>query len=184
MKSWAEYYGELPAVAHILRRELPERWLRIHSLPESQRYANTEPEYAELLRRHNDVAAEVLGDAEPVVICLCTWGRPEDHAASFAEFRWARRLSFSEIVVVKPDATDGPLAVSASPALWSAGHWDDLIRDIADDRLPSVALYNPRSGEVYAPYDGGADLFLASRGRVAELRHRWSDWLSSHPEGL
>jgi len=34
--------------------------------------------------------------------------------------------------------------------------------------LSSVVLLNPESGEVYAPYDGGADLFLKTPERVAE----------------
>ena len=62
--------------------------------------------------------------------------------------------------------------------------WDDLLRDVADDRISDIVLLNPISGEVYAPYDGGADLFVTDHARVANIKKRWTAWLSAHPAGL
>ena len=39
-------------VGWVLRGVVPERWVRFHSLPESKRYAESEDEEAEVLRRH------------------------------------------------------------------------------------------------------------------------------------
>ena len=47
-------------LASKLREEKSELWLRIHSLPESKRYAENEQE-AGILARHNEIAAKVLG---------------------------------------------------------------------------------------------------------------------------
>jgi len=172
---WERHFGELPPVAHLLRRAIPERWLRIHSLPGSKRYADTEAETTELLRRHNEVAAEILGaDADAALYLRLT-----DVEAP----PWARGLER-----VEPDRKlvdgDEDWTVSGFRIRWRERGCDALIRDVADDRWEAVVLLNPRTGEVYAPYDGGADLFVSSRERVAELRERWAEWLSSHPLGL
>jgi hypothetical protein len=54
---------------------------------------------------------------------------------------------------------------------------------IAEDRLRALWL-ETNSGEIYAPYDGGADLILADPGRRDALAGRYRDWLSARPDGL
>lgn len=76
-------FGELPPVGHVLRSAIAERWLRIHSLPHSKRYAETEPEYDELLRRHNELALEVLGPRNPALLVLHAWGNAADFSSVF-----------------------------------------------------------------------------------------------------
>jgi hypothetical protein len=41
-----------------------------------------------------------------------------------------------------------------------------------------------KTGKIFAPYDGGFDLFPSPGEEVAQLKSRFSEWLSSHPEGL
>jgi hypothetical protein len=36
----------------------------------------------------------------------------------------------------------------------------------------------------FAPYDGGADLFVQSTAHVAGHRNRWARWLSSREDQL
>ena len=40
------------------------------------------------------------------------------------------------------------------------------------------------SGVVFHPYDGGADIVLASREQRDELKKKHNEWLSTHPEGF
>ncbi len=65
---WRSFYGAAMPISHILREEIPDRWMRIHSLPESKRYADTSGEYSLLLSRHNEVATEVLGSQSQCVL--------------------------------------------------------------------------------------------------------------------
>ncbi|MDB4915783.1 MAG: hypothetical protein JWM95_3427, partial [Gemmatimonadetes bacterium] len=67
---WPEWYPDAPPVGFLLREAYPDRWLRIHSLPEAKRYPTSGFDYAELLRRHNSVAADVLGLDTPCAILL------------------------------------------------------------------------------------------------------------------
>jgi hypothetical protein len=51
----------------------------------------------------------------------------------------------------------------------------ELLRDIADDI---------RMQRIHHPYDGGADVFLATSEERDRMRDRHADWLSRHPSGL
>jgi hypothetical protein len=185
-ETWKEYFGALPPVAHALRAPLRLRWLRIHSLPASKRYAETEDEYSEILTRQNAVANEILGSEGRAILFAHTWGNDEDFLAAFSRFDWAKRIGLTEtsLVVFDLSESDEPLMVGGCWFQWCNGGWNDLIREVADDRLSSVVLLNPTSGEIYAPYDGGADVFLNSAQRATELRDCWTPLLSKHPMGL
>jgi len=180
-------FGALPAVGHVLRSAISDRWLRVHSLPNSKRYAETDAEYDELLRRHNELAVEILGSHQRAILFLHVWGTAADVPAAFSGFGWAAQLdldSANPTVYQSPEADDPDLVVAGFPILWSPQSWNSLLRDIANARLNSVVLLNAATGETYAPYDGGADLFLANSERVATLADRWASWLSERPDGL
>jgi hypothetical protein len=185
-ETWEEFFGALPPVAHALREPLRSRWLRIHSLSESKRYAETEDEYSEILTRQNAVASEILGFESRTIFFAHAWGNNEDFSVAFSEFDWAKSIGLPEASLVAFDLSEGDehLVVGGCRLQWRNGGWNGLIRDVADDRLGSVVLLNPASGEIYAPYDGGADVFLNNAQRTTELRDRWAPWLSKHPRGL
>jgi hypothetical protein len=53
---------------------------------------------------------------------------------------------------------------------WASGQFDGLLRDIADERAAPTLWCSGETGAVFAPYDGGIDLFLPDKGRVRELK--------------
>lgn len=66
---------------------------------------------------------------------------------------------------------------------WNADSAAQALKAIADDTL-RVTWVDPSFGEVFAPYDGGTDMILASEARVQELRQRYPSWMSPLPSGL
>jgi hypothetical protein len=183
---WERHFGALPPVGHLLRQALPTRWMRIHSLPGSQRYAEGDLEYVELLNRHNQIAAEILGSDAETILFTYAWGTDDAFRSSFIDSGKAKEVGLSEDrLSTRGFSSEGEnLVVGGCQIQWSEHAWDALLRDVADWRLNSVVLLNPESGEAYAPYDGGADLFLKTPERVAELRQRWASWVPNHPSGL
>lgn len=67
---------------------------------------------------------------------------------------------------------------------WQNGSFDEILRRVANDEIRYISWMNIQNGEIFAPYDGGADLFLSSTARRDELREQFKDWLSNHPEGF
>jgi hypothetical protein len=147
---WRGWFPDVPPVGHLLRDAYPERWLRVHSLPGSKRYAGTDAEWGELLRRMNAVATDVLGEG----------------ACALVEPAWAE------------DEWGAPVE-----ATWRSGAFDALLRRVADDETRAVFVALD-SGRVFAPYDGGADLFLRDAVERDAFRARYGAWLSAHPLGL
>lgn len=75
-------------------------------------------------------------------------------------------------------------AISATRRPWQRGCIDSLLRDTADDKVAGILITDTRLQRVHHPYDGGADVFLATSGERDQLRDRHADWLSGHPSGL
>ncbi|MCX4238409.1 hypothetical protein ACH4Y0_21105 [Streptomyces sp. NPDC020707] len=67
---------------------------------------------------------------------------------------------------------------------WRRGCIDESLRDIADDKVAGVLITDTRMQRIHHPYDGGADVFLATSEERDRVRDRHADWLSRHPSGL
>jgi hypothetical protein len=61
---------------------------------------------------------------------------------------------------------------------------NDLLTMIADDVIANVLFVGVKQGFLYHPYDGGADIILASQVERDRMRSKYAAWLSKHPEGL
>ena len=73
--------------------------------------------------------------------------------------------------------------VYAAATHWEPGKFSELLLSIADEKA-APTLWLSASGVVFAPYDGGIDLFLPTLPAVERLRMAHPTWLSKHPEGL
>ena len=173
--SWDRFYGELAPYGWAVRGSDALYWTRFHSLPESKRYAEDESEWRVVLQRANTLASETLGGASTVWLVIPITGNSA--VAHVSELGLSDRATF------QIEDEEGSQEFAAGRVSWNAGKFDPLIRDIADDRLRAL-WFDPKSGTVFAPYDGGTDLFLPTVEQVEQLRANYPDWLSSHPLGL
>jgi hypothetical protein len=185
---WRSHYGDCPPAGFLLLETFPERWFRIHSLPESRRYAETAREMSALLARHNAVATDVLGDGAPCVVVTRTEYNPRVGRAARGSVQFAR-LGLKPLVVVtanNPKDTGAGWSIPLAYARldWKPGALDDVLADVANALLGPFLVASEATGRVYAPYDGGADLFLGSPAERDEFRSRYTAWLPSHPSGL
>jgi hypothetical protein len=71
-----------------------------------------------------------------------------------------------------------------SRVFWQEEVFNDLLKDVADEATGPTLWCNRETGKVFAPYDGGFDIFPTSTAEVAELKERHKAWLSSEPSGL
>lgn len=157
------------------------RWVRFHSLPESKRYADTEAETQEILRRHFAILRQLTDDSPaPLTIIAADW----NYADSFGG--WTKTLL--------PDAWAWTKCrdFDAEPDdpweyVWVASRdldeLDPLLRAVADERA-CLTIAPADLSWLYIPYDGGGDVYARTMDQRDELKERYSDWLSAHPEGL
>lgn len=184
---WTERYGQTPPLGHELRAAFPERWFRIHSLPQSKRYPEYEAEQEVLLERHVTVAAEILTRGAPCKVLTASYGTESETVGRRSTLDGFGERVFGCIASFL-DEEDEPeyrqwTAFWVAETTWDPAAERSVLLDIAEDQRRALWI-DSASGEVYAPYDGGADLILASTERRNRLRQKFSSWLSARPDGL
>lgn len=170
-KIWRSFYGVAWPVAHLLRKTHPTRWLRFHALPDSQRYAQNEREMQEILRRSDLLATEILGCES-----ACLFFFP-DYATEKIEI--PRGHFFGRY-----DSDDIRIDLRCAAAKWELKRYEVVLRAVANDEVRATSWMSIETGEIFAPYDGGFDLFLATAQRHETLRTRHKEWLSKHAQGF
>ncbi|MDF3145053.1 MULTISPECIES: hypothetical protein [unclassified Streptomyces] len=185
---WRERRPSGPPLAHTFRSTYADRWVRFHSLPGSKRYPESEGEYATALERYNTILDELFAGTE-VFVVTADWSdtpngpahHPEPRQALHADgVRWWN----------EPDEDDPHPQFHTHTRLyadrrpWRHGCADELLRAVADDGLAGVFLTDTDLRRIHHPYDGGADVILATSAERDQLRDRHTDWLSTHPACL
>ncbi|WP_121717378.1 hypothetical protein [Streptomyces sp. E5N91] len=177
-----------PPVAHTFRSAYADRWVRFHSLPGSKRYPESEDEYAVALHRYNTVLDELFAGRD-VYVVTADWSWTPDGPAVFPVTRPGLRLGgvrwWTESDEDDPDpAFHTHTRFYAKRRSWRHGCVDALLRAVADEALVEVFVTDTGLRRIHHPYDGGADVILATPGERDRLRGRHTDWLSGHPSGM
>lgn len=186
---WTTCFANATPLAHLLRGQCGDRWVRFHSLPQSKRYAETEEEWATLLHRHNSVLGQLCSNGRTLQVLTSNWsatsepdGPPEElRALSLAAEVW-RSLPMHES---EEDETDPWfLHVFHSPVVWQPGALDDIIRLVADDVLRNVMILDPTDTWLLHPYDGGMDVIARSQEQRARISRDLASWRSRRSDSM
>ena len=176
---WRAVFGQVMPRGHLCRAAFAQRWLRIHSLPNAKRYPDSDIDRAEILSRHNTAATLVLGEASHCVLFIARfgdancWDRSDDLPLQVMPHHAMTRID-----------DDSQTQYFAASVIWRSGAFDDLILACADDQSGPLFFVNLATEQAYAPYDGGADLFMSSSARIKDARLRFAPWLSQRDDGL
>ena len=185
--AWRRWFPEAPPVGWGLRKAHAANWVRFHSLPGSKRYAEDDAERAIVLERANVLAEETLGVGNASWLAVPIIEEGDLFSAAQSDLLGRHGLSHAGVFEIDfgneafPELT--PWTYYAGLTTWRPQAFDGLLLSVADDQHRAVWL-NPASGAVFAPYDGGFDLFPFSNSEVERLRVKYADWLSTHPSGL
>ncbi|MFT3899672.1 MAG: hypothetical protein QM728_05425 [Gordonia sp. (in: high G+C Gram-positive bacteria)] len=175
--AWHTRWPDARPVGYELRDAAAGSWVRFHSLPESKRYAETDAERAEVLRRHLVVLRELCdaASADPADLRVVT--------ATFSES--AEQQSYWQSVRLDLDDPESWWAhLRVRRTGLESAELRALLRRVADDEAQGVIIAPPDAAWLYHPYDGGADVIAPDAHLRDELKRDHADWLSSHPLGL
>jgi hypothetical protein len=182
---WIDEYPASPPIGFELRPRYTERWFRIHSLPLSKRYPQNDAERLEVLRRHNVVLDELLRPTDNFV--LLSTGYSDESSPVLPKLlqtdpalRQESRYAFS----VKTDLGAPYWHFFISDQKWQSGDLDGVLMRIASDDIADVLVVGQKQKFVYAPYDGGADIFVRDSQTRTKLRALFSSWLPTSDSGL
>ena len=179
---WLKAYPDDPPVGWMLRERQSQIWTRFHNLPDAQRYPDTDAELDVVTDRLNRLAAHLFGQGE-VGVFFMSYSEAEKVVAS---------VQLPGCVPVLPIPTqwlsamapyyENPAAGTflVSTVKWRPGLLEGLFVAAALDRVAGPTLLGAETGDLFCPYDGGVDLFVAEPNRRREIRLQFRDWL---PEG-
>lgn len=183
---WRREWPDSRPISYELRGH--DRWVRFHSLPGSKRYAESEGEYLELLRRHRTVLADLAestltGEVLVVTASYSGGPTPVPRTAPVA-------ATFPEAVWWESHCTDGDSDFPIWAHLWldrcrlDDPRLDALLRIVADDQTRDVLLVDSDARWLYHPYDGGGDVHAATPEHREDMKARYASWLPTNPAGL
>ena len=185
LKTWNESYSDCPPVGYLLRERFSEIWFRVHSLPSSKRYAETEEEAKEILRRHNSILNDLLGDESKYVLIATDYSsEPEPVTKHFNMSALGQNMEYlSSFPYDEPGESDEAYFwhLFMAERTWRSGSVDSLLALVAEEEIQNVLLVDLEQGWVYHPYDGGADVIVKSEERRKRMMDRYLDWLPQEP---
>ncbi|OEC86651.1 hypothetical protein [Acinetobacter sp. YK3] len=189
---WELFYPNKLPISHYLVQDFAQSWFRIHSLPESKRYADTAAEYELLLDRQNKIITDCLGSDTSIFIVsghyftLSRNNKAYDPAFSLKyQFHLEQEINLTRANPEYYDEEDEdhffrPCSVEVT---WQTNQHDDLLKKIADDELKAFMISFEKN-TIVAPYDGGIDFIIFDEEKRNALRDKYKDWLSPREDGL
>jgi hypothetical protein len=169
---WAQHHFGRHPFGPLLLQDASLPWVRFHALPGSKRYAENAAEREIILARANELGDHLLGAEAPCWLV----------GTDFQETRtgWTLAGQYEDDIGV-PDELIVPFFVQSVD--WRSGDFDAELMSIAEDDERFLWI-GRTSGGIFAPYDGGFDLFSPNARQIATLKAELSEWLSLEPSGL
>lgn len=183
---WSREWPDSPPIGHLLRRRMPDRWVRFHSLPRGRRNPLGADDYDEVLRRYNSVLAAMLGESggDAVYLVTVTYGADDGAAGTEPVVVGLHPGAVPWMRAVNPDDPEDAYDLHVSRTEFTPGCLDDLLRYVADDRTSGVIVADRSLQWLMHPYDGGLDVIAPSVRARDRMAARFSGWLSDRPDGL
>jgi hypothetical protein len=187
----ARYYNSIP-ISHVFKRDYPERWLRIHSLPQSKRYAEDEIEWEILLQRQNSIISDIFGENLQVLLITKVYSDKMGWESSWIE---KGRNVLKPYIFTKLEAIelysrsseffeeDMFYTPEFAEVAWNVNQYNNLLKAIANDELRALFVSLEKNA-IIAPYDGGMDIILKDVETKEYYRSKYSQWLSARSDGL
>lgn len=185
---WNAAFGAVPPLSFRLRDEFHDRWFRVHSLPESKRYADTEEEYEILLARSEQLGDDVLGKQEPCWL-IASYPTMRDNEIRvdipdefFAREQFNLQHEFDCVDLVEAPEDQRPWQVFAARTEWSFPRFRELLIKCADDVVFSNFWFSPARKRLFMPYDGGIDIVMSDRREAIDFAVRYYSWRPNMPD--
>jgi len=188
---WTLNYPGTAPISHLFKHDYSDRWFRIHSLPNSKRYAENESEWKILLSRQNEIITDLFGLETPILVVTgeYNWGdnrqihitEEEEIFKPFAFFR-LDNIELNKIDTEQYDEREIYRPAFAQ-AIWKLNNHDKLLREIANDNVRAF-LVSFDKNVIVAPYDGGVDFVLKDMSTKEKYKTKYRQWLSEREDGL
>lgn len=189
-KLWILNYPDTVPISHLFKHDYIDRWFRIHSLPDSKRYADNDEEWSILLLRQNEIITDLFGVDSKVILVTgeYNWNERTTHIIDdeevFKNYSFLR-LDNIDLCKLNPDSYDEEEVYwpAFAETAWSPNQHDKLLKEIANDNTRAFFVSFDKN-VIVAPYDGGVDIILKDSLTRDHYKNKYKEWLSIHEDGL
>ncbi|NCN11236.1 MAG: hypothetical protein GW938_15465 [Leptospira sp.] len=178
---WKSFYDNRKPLSWYLKSELNEKWFRIHSLPNGQRYAKTKEDSAIILHRCDTIADKILSGNDCWLVRSTSI--QSKTIPKFENVPYLKSEKFQYTLELKIDEEE-TCQVWVLKSKWNSRKFKNLLINIAEDKIENIFFMNDLTGNIFAPYDGGIDLVINEEKESLKLKRIFKSWLSKHPDGL
>lgn len=190
-EDWNHSFPGIIPVTFLFRSELPSRWFRVHSLPDSKRYAEDALEWQILLTRHNDILDDLFERGEDLYLIAASYEHDEcEELHPFSEVQSLKSLNMVPSEVIDLNRIDpvcwdigSRLVPMATVISWEKEKFNEIIKDIANDNS-RVFFFSPAKNRIVAPYDGGIDIILENEKIKDFYQSKYNRWAPINEDGL
>jgi len=188
---WTLNYPDSVPISYLFKHDYSDRWFRIHSLPESKRYADNEDEWKILLSRQNEIITDLFGVDTPILLVTGDYNWSDkrtihitDEEKIFKPFTFTR-LNNVELSKIDPEQYDEHdiYRPAFTTTVWKTNYYDNILREIATDNIRAFFVSFDKD-IIVAPYDGGVDFVLKDSLTKENYKNKYRQWLSEREDGL
>lgn len=184
---WNKTYPNSYPIDYELKTIFINRWFRIHSLPNSKRFADNDNECKIILSRQNKLIDDLFqSDDFFIVVGFYNYdlSRPlTDEYFDLAKFQKIDTLALHKI---RPDEYQDDeiyYEIYMKPDKWETNKFNELLTKIADSEIRAMFVNSTKKITI-VPYDGGMDLILPDTKTRDDFKIKYKDWLSLREDGL
>ncbi len=188
---WTKTFPKTNPISHLFKHDYSERWFRIHSLPESKRYAANDADWEILLSRQNEIITDLFGVDNTLLLVTGDYDLEDqktihvtDDEEIFKPFSFVRldNIELNKIDAERYDESDIYRPAFAQ-TIWKPNYHDKLLREIANDNTRAFFVSFEKN-VIVAPYDGGVDFVLKDSSTREKYQIKYKQWLSEREDGL
>jgi hypothetical protein len=194
---WQKNYNGIPIIGYVLKQYFSDKWFRIHSLPNSKRYADTEDEMKIILDRQNALIGDLIGEQQKYLLFLSAYSE-NPKLECFSGVDGAIILDTIQLSKVLPEhfEDDYYFHTAIIEKQWRAGSIDNYLRAVANDEdiiaicsmdyypIYRFSIVDTEKNIIISPYDGGMDIFLNNTHERDAVKSKYKGWLSFTESGL
>ena len=187
---WILNFPDAVPISHLFKYDFVERWFRIHSLPDSKRYADNDEEWRILLLRQNEIITNILGVDLKVILVTgeYNWGERTSYVTDeeevFKMYNFLRLDNIDLYNLNSDDYDEGEIyRPSFAETVWLPNQHDKLLIEIANENV-SAFFVSFDKNVIIAPYDGGVDFILKDSLTRDIFKDKYKEWSSNREDGL
>jgi hypothetical protein len=163
---WQANYTLCPPINFLFKIFYTDRWLRIHSLPDSKRYADTDEEWQILLGTQNAILDDIFKDGETFYLLVGVYSsgkinildKPDIDNECLNKFDFTP-LEIIDLHAISKEYYDEDIFYTPYFATlqYKSSEYNDVLKTVANDEI-RVFFLNDVTNTIFAPYDGGVDI--------------------------